>query len=93
MDELSKLRRQIDRIDQVIVTALGERMELMQPITKVKKEQNVPVFAEKRDREVLSHATEFAKQYHLDQRFVQSVYKLIFEESKRLQQKYLEEMD
>ena len=93
MDELTKLRRQLDRIDQVIVTALGERMELLQPITRVKKEENVPIFAEKRDREVLRHAKTFAKQYRLDQRFLQSVYKLIFEEAKRLQQKYLEEMD
>jgi len=68
-------------------------MELMEPIAKVKKEEGIPVFAEKRDRDILRRAKDIAKEYRLDQRFVQNIYKLIFEEAKRLQQKHLEEMD
>ena len=53
MANLDEMREQIDRIDAEIMNAFQERMSLSAEIAKYKKENNLPVLDEKREKEKL----------------------------------------
>ena len=40
-DKLKQIRRHIDRIDTVIITALAERMSLMPEVAEIKKKNDI----------------------------------------------------
>jgi len=84
-DQIKQLRRHIDRIDTVIITALAERMSLMPEIAEYKKKNNVPIFDEKREVEIMKKLKKVAKEQGLDESFVEEVFLSIFNEAKRIQ--------
>ncbi|MBU0629220.1 MAG: chorismate mutase [Nanoarchaeota archaeon] len=84
-DTINQLRRHIDRIDTVIITALAERMSLMPEIGEYKKENNVPIFDEPREVEIMKKLKKISKEQGLDESFVEEVFLSIFNESKRIQ--------
>lgn len=51
--DLEKARETIDRIDNELVKLFSERMEAVTEVAKYKKENNLPIFNGKREREVL----------------------------------------
>ena len=85
VDKITKIRKQIDRIDLVIITALAERMSLMPEIAEFKKENNVPVFQEKREQEIMARLKKIAKEQDLDEDFVEEIFLSTFNEAKRIQ--------
>jgi len=84
-DQIKQLRRHIDRIDTVIITALAERMSLMPEIAEYKKKNNVPIFDEKREVEIMKKLKKVAKEQGLDESFVEEVFLSIFNEAKSIQ--------
>ena len=85
IDKVDKIRKQIDRIDMVLITALAERMSLMPEIAEHKKEHNIPIFQEKREQEIMIKLKKIAKDYELNDEFVEEIFLSIFNESKRIQ--------
>ena len=85
MDLLKKLRKDIDRNDEVIITALAQRMSYMPDIGKYKKEHNIPVFQEKREQEIMKRLKKMAKDFNLSESFVEEIFLSVFNEAKRLQ--------
>lgn len=53
MDPLKEYRDEIDAIDQKILDAFLKRLKIVQKIVEVKKERGLPIFDEKREREVI----------------------------------------
>lgn len=53
MDQLKEYRDLIDAIDQEILDAFLKRLKIVQKIVEVKKEKGLPIFDEKREREVI----------------------------------------
>ena len=53
MDPLKEYRDKIDAIDQEILDAFLKRLSIVQKIVEVKKERGLPIFDEKREREVI----------------------------------------
>ena len=86
MDLLKKLRKDIDRSDEVIITALAQRMSYMPDIGEYKKEHNIPVFQEKREQEIMKRLKGMARMQGLSEEFVEEVFLSIFNEAKRIQQ-------
>ncbi len=84
--KMDKIRKQIDRIDMVLITALAERMSLMPEIAEHKKEHNISIFQEKREQEIMNKLKKIAKDYELNDEFVEEVFLSIFNEAKRIQQ-------
>lgn len=89
MDKIEKIRKDIDRIDKVIITALAERMSLMPELAVYKKKRNVPVFQEKREKEIMDKILKIAKEHHLDEDFAKEIFSSIFAEAKRIQQEII----
>jgi chorismate mutase len=84
-DKMKKIRKQIDRVDQVLLTALAERMSLMPEIGEYKKANNIPVFQEKREQEIMKKLKKAAGDYELNDEFVEEIFLSIFNEAKRIQ--------
>jgi len=85
-DKIQKIRKQIDRIDMVIITALAERMSVMPDIAEHKKEHDIPIFQEKREQEIMARLKSIAKDQDLNEDFVEEIFLSIFNEAKRIQQ-------
>ncbi len=84
-DKIKKIRRHIDRIDTVIITALAERMSLMPDVAEYKKNHNIPVFDEEREVEIMKKLKRIAKEHGLDEGFVEEIFLSCFNEAKRIQ--------
>ncbi len=84
-DKIKQIRRHIDRIDTVIITALAERMSLIPDIADYKKKNDIPIFDEEREVEIMNKLKKIAKDHGLDEGFVEEIFLSCFNESKRIQ--------
>jgi len=84
-DKLDKIRKDIGRVDEVILTALAERMAIIPALAAEKKKRKIPIFQEKLEKEMIKRLRKMAKQQELDPNFVEEVFLSIFNESKRIQ--------
>ena len=78
---LEDYRKNIDNIDQKIVSLLDERLNTCKEIGKYKKENNLPVLDSKREDEKINSIKDNAENKEL----VVEIYKKIMEESKKVQ--------
>ena len=53
MTDLSKIREQINNIDEQIIELWKERMALSLSVAEYKKENNLPILDEQREKELL----------------------------------------
>lgn len=84
-ETLSRLREQIDVIDENLISILADRMKVSARIGAVKKEHNVAILQPGRWEEVLGKASSLAARYGLDEAFVKAVFEAIHEASVREQ--------
>ena len=84
-DKLKQIRRHIDRIDTVIITALAERMSLMPEVAEIKKKNDITIFDERREVEIMKKLKKEAKEQGLDESFTEEIFLSCFNEAKRIQ--------
>ncbi|MDA1197111.1 MAG: chorismate mutase [Nanoarchaeota archaeon] len=84
-EKINKIRRHIDRIDTVIITALAERIQLVFDIGKYKKKKELPIFDEAREIEIMDKLKAMAKEQGLEESFTEEIFLSIFNETKRIQ--------
>ncbi len=82
MNELERLRKEIDNLDKIIVSAYVERLNVVKSIGEYKKNNNVKVLDSNRENEVLKKVCENAGEYKDD---VINLYKYIMDYSKKKQ--------
>lgn len=58
MDKLEDYRKKIDKIDKEILNQFLKRMDIVKKIADVKKENNIDIFDEKREKEILKKKTQ-----------------------------------
>ena len=85
MEKIKKVRKHIDRIDTALIAILAERMSLMPEIGEYKKANKIPVTDEKREIAIMGRLKKIAKEYGLEESFVEEVFLSIFNEAKRIQ--------
>ena len=88
--ELAALRKSLDDIDQVLVSALGERARLARQIAKVKAEADGPVRDGDRETALLQHRSALGERLGLDPAFVRRIFREILDDSVRRQQDALQ---
>ncbi len=64
MEELSKLRREIDLIDEEIIKLLNKRAELAKAIGEIKKKLKLEVYSPEREREVIEKAIKINREVY-----------------------------
>ena len=86
--DLSKIREQIDVIDDQIATLYGERMKLVNMVSEAKKQTGKAVNDPEREKKILLRVTE--KVDESEQVYLKRVFETIFETSKAYQTMHAE---
>ena len=85
MPTLDELRRDIDRVDEVLVRLLNERARCACEIGRIKKQQNVEVYQPDREKQVLDHVRSIAVEGPLDPEAIVRLFERIIDEARRLE--------
>lgn len=85
MNNLEKARSIIDQIDGMMIQLFKDRMEAVKIILEYKKANNLPVFDEKRELELLNKNIE-----KLDNKELEDYYKIFFSGILNSSKKYQE---
>ncbi len=88
--DLTALRKSLDDIDAVLVSALGERARLARDIARVKADGDGPVRDADRETALLQHRAAYGERVGLDPAFVRRIFREILDDSVRRQQDALQ---
>jgi len=84
MDDLKKLRKEIDKLDDEIFVMLNRRFALSDAVGQVKALKGASVLVSGREEEIKSRLSKASLPEY--ERFILGVYQRIFEESRLLQE-------
>lgn len=79
------LRKLIDRYDEQILKALGNRMRIVKRIGRLKVDQTAPVHDPDRERRLLAKRREWARALDLPPELVEALFENIMQASKKIQ--------
>jgi|TARA_B100001964_G_C14210082_1_gene590073 chorismate mutase len=82
MQSLEELRKEIDKIDNEIISLLSKRKDLIKGVAEIKKELIKPILDEKREKEIIGRLKTKAKEKGLDENFIISLYDIILKNSR-----------
>jgi chorismate mutase len=84
-DKLAELRNNIDKIDDLIIQKMGERMQIAEKIGTYKKDNNITILQVNRWEEILNKRINYGKALKLSAEFTEKMLELIHAESIRRQ--------
>lgn len=84
-EHISVLRRQIDEIDEQLLSLLSKRMRISHEIGTYKKEHNMPVLQSNRYNEILDARCKMGASMELNPDFVLAIMQAIHDESVKVQ--------
>ncbi len=84
---LDDLRRDIDRVDEVLVRLLNERARCVCEVGRLKKEQGVEVYQPDREKDVLAHVRSIAAEGPLGPDAIGRLFERIIDEARRLERR------
>lgn len=87
--DLAALRKSLDDIDAVLVSALGERARLARDMARVKAGGSGPVRDADRETALLQHRAALGERLGLDPGFVRRIFRAILDDSVRRQHEVL----
>jgi chorismate mutase len=84
---LEDLRRDIDRVDEVLVRLLNERARCVCEIGRLKKDLGLEVYQPDREKAVLQHVREIAHEGPLGPDAIGQLFERIIDEARRLERR------
>ncbi|MFI5157740.1 MAG: chorismate mutase [Sphingobacteriales bacterium] len=84
-DKLAELRSQIDKIDDLVIQKVAERMQIAEKIGQHKKDNGITILQVNRWDEILNKRTTYAKALKLSAEFTEKLLELLHSESIRRQ--------
>ena len=75
--KLQELRRDIDRIDEQLISLLAQRLKLADDLVALKRKLKLEVRDETREREVIERARMLAREHKIDPGFAEGVMRLV----------------
>jgi chorismate mutase len=87
MPTLDDLRKDIDRVDEVLVRLLNERARCACEIGRIKKAQHVEIYQPEREKQVLEHVRSIAAEGPLDPEAIARLFERIIDEARRLERR------
>lgn len=86
---LEDLRRDIDRVDEVLVRLLNERARCVCEIGRLKKALGVEIYQPDREKDVLKHVREVATEGPLGPEAIGRLFERIIDEARRLERRVI----
>ncbi len=80
---IEELRWKIDQIDRQLIETLAKRERLVKQIHGIKKRRNLPLYAAKREREILANTSRMATIQGLSVKTVEQLYRIILRQFAR----------
>src|SRR5437867_12487123 len=90
MSTLEDLRKNIDRVDEVLVRLLNERARCACEIGRLKKELGVEVYQPDREKQVLDHVRGVAAEGPLGPDAIARLFERIIDEARRLERRLMD---
>ena len=87
MPTLEDLRKDIDRIDEVLVRLLNERARVACEVGRLKKDCGVDIYQPDREKDVLSHVRAIACEGPLGPDAIARLFERIIDEARRLERR------
>ena len=84
---IGKLRKEIDRIDENIIELLSKRKGVVKKIADIKRQENKSIVDKEREQEIIHRLKKLSKEKGLDENFIESIYKIIINNSRNEQEK------
>ena len=84
---LEDLRRDIDRVDEVLVRLLNERARCVCEIGRIKKELGIEIYQPDREKDVLRHVREVASEGPLGPDAIGRLFERIIDEARMLERR------
>jgi chorismate mutase len=84
-DKLADLRDNIDKLDDLVIAKLAERMKIVEQIGNYKKDNGITILQVNRWDEILQKRTNYGKALNLNPEFTEKLLELIHGESIRKQ--------
>ena len=85
MTPIEKHRKKVDKINQKILKLLYKRMTVCKKIGCYKKSNNEKITDKEREKQMLKRISHQLSKYNLSKPFVNTIFKEILNESKRIQ--------
>jgi chorismate mutase len=86
---LDELRRNIDRVDEVLVRLLNERARCVCEIGRLKKEQGIEIYQPSREKDVLEHVRAIATEGPLGPDAIARLFERVIDEARRLERRVI----
>ena len=86
---LDEIRHVIDALDKEITALLVKRMEVTRDVAAYKKANDLPVYHPEREKAVISKVAALAGEEYAP--YIAAIYQNMMDESKKYQEKWLEE--
>lgn len=87
MDDLDTYRKEINVIDEQILSLLGKRFALVKKIGEHKNVNNIAIVDKSRESEIIEALKEKAQEHNLSEAFLTDIWKVFFKEAQRLEGK------
>jgi chorismate mutase-like protein len=87
MSTLDEIRRDIDRVDEVLVRLLNERARCVCEIGRLKKASGVEIYQPDREKDVLNHVRAVASEGPLGPDAIARLFERIIDEARRLERR------
>jgi chorismate mutase len=84
-DALAELRDGIDKIDDLLIQKVGERMKIVEKIGTYKKDNGITILQVNRWEQILSKRVPYAAAFNLSKEFTEKFLELLHSESIRKQ--------
>ena len=85
MNSLSKIRKNIEKIDTKIIALIKERLEMSEEVAKHKIQQGMKIFDEFREKKLHEIYQKTAKTIGISENLIKNIFEMIFSESKKAQ--------
>ena len=86
---LDDLRKDIDRVDEVLVRLLNERARCVCEIGRIKKETGMSIYQPDREKQVLAHVRAVASEGPLGPDAIARLFERIIDEARRLERRLI----
>jgi chorismate mutase len=83
--EMQRIRDAIDRVDEVLVRLLNQRVKYAIEIGTVKRQLGLPIYAPEREKEVLSNVERWAGDGPIDPVTLRRLFERIIDEARRIE--------